>query len=117
VEHGVGEVVGANALFLENEEDNEKIGIFAKNRLLWKSDIGAEVMEWTRAHWAEWTRERPKWFTPLVIATVPDEYIPAEFLGGLGGAKRQRWGSAVESVRESLRRMSLEEEEEEADVT
>jgi len=51
------------------------------------------------------------------IATVPNEYIPAEFLGGLGSAKRQRRGSAVESVRESLRRMSLEEQEEESDVT
>ena len=105
------------AFFLENEEDSDKIGIFGCNKLLWESDIGAEVMEWTRAHWAEWTREKPEWFTLFIIATVPDEYIPAEHLIGLGGAKRQRRGSAVESVRESVRRMSLEEEEEKVDVT
>jgi len=105
------------AFFLENEDESEKIFIFGCNKLLWESDIGAEVIEWTRQHWAEWTREKPEWFTPFVIATVPDEYIPAEFWGGLGGAKRQRRGSAVESVRESVRRMSLGEEEEEADVT
>ena len=105
------------AFFLENEKDSDKIGIFYCNKLLWESDIGAEVMEWTRLRWAEWTREKPKWLTPLIIATVPDEYIPAEHLGGLGGAKLQRRGSAVESVRESLRRMSLGEADEEANVT
>ena len=60
-------------------------------------------MEWTRLHYAKRTREKPEWFTPLIIATILDEYIPAECLGGLGGAKRQRRGSAVRSVRESLR--------------
>ena len=70
------------AFFLENEKESDKIGIFGCNKLLWESDIGAEVMEWTRVHWAEWTREQPKWFTPFVIATVPDDYIPAELLGG-----------------------------------
>jgi len=48
-------------------------------------------------------------------------YIPAEYLGGLGGAKRQRRGSAVESVlesvQESVRRMSVGEEESSEDVT
>jgi len=82
------------AFFLENEKESDKIGIFGCNKLLWESDIGAaEVMEWTRVHWAEWTREKLEWFTLFIIAKVPDEYIPAEFLGGLGGAKRQRRGS------------------------
>ena len=81
------------ACFLENEEDSEKVAIFTKYRLLWESDMGAEVMEWARVHWAEWTREKLEWFTLFIIAKVPDEYIPAEFLGGLGGAKRQRRGS------------------------
>ena len=54
-------------------------------------------------------REKLRWFSPFVIATAPDEYIPAEHLGGLGGAKRQRRGSAVGSVRE-IRRNSLEGE-------
>ena len=78
------------ASFLENEEDSEKVRIFTRNRLLWESDIGAKVMEWWRARWAELTREKREWFTSRLIATVPDEYIPVECLGGLGWAKRQR---------------------------
>jgi hypothetical protein len=94
--------------------------VFNCNRLLWESDIGSEVMEFTLQNWARWERDKPSWFTPLVKARVPDEYIPKEFLEALGGAERMRRGSAVESVRESFRMREEEEavaEEEEAATT
>jgi hypothetical protein len=65
-------------------------------------------MEFTLQNWARWARATPVWFTPLVTARVPDEYIPKEFLASLGGANRMRRGSAVGSVRESFR--MIEEE-------
>jgi hypothetical protein len=58
-------------------------------------------------------RGTPEWFTPPVIARVPDEYIPPRFLGGLGGAQRERRGSAAGSVRESFRLSTREGAEEE----
>jgi hypothetical protein len=89
--------------FTEGATDEDKLGVFGSSRLLWESDIGSEVMEFTLQNWARWEREKPSWFTPLLKATVPDEYIPTEFLAGLGGAKRMRRGSAAGSVRESFR--------------
>ena len=59
--------------------------------------------------------EKPAWYTPLITATVPDEYIPPQFLAGLGGANRQRRGSAASSLRESMRFSAREDEEEEED--
>jgi len=58
-------------------EERKKIIIFRCNKLLWESDIGAEVMEWTRLRWAEWTREQPKWFTPFVIVVLSHTFMRA----------------------------------------
>ena len=66
-------------------------------------------MEFTLQNWARWERDKPVWFTPLVKASVPDEYIPKEFLASLGGANRMRRGSAGGSVRESFRMIEQEE--------
>jgi hypothetical protein len=83
--------------------EENKLEIFTNNSLLWESDLGSEVMEFTLQNWAKWEREKPAWFTPTLKATVPDECIPREFLAGLGGANRMRRGSAAGSVRESFR--------------
>jgi hypothetical protein len=89
--------------FVDGTTDEEKLSTCGCNRLLWEGDIGSQMMEFTHQNWARWDREQPKWFTPNLIATVPDEYIPREHLAGLGGAQRLRRGSAAGSVRESFR--------------
>jgi hypothetical protein len=66
-------------------------------------------MEFTLRNWASWESDKPAWFTPLLKTTVPDEYIPKEFLASLGGANRMRRGSAIGSVRESFRMIEQEE--------
>jgi hypothetical protein len=70
-----------------------------------RSGIKDDVKAWTMANWETWDREKPRWFTRSLIASVPDEFIPPRFLAKLGGA-RERRGSAVGSVRESVRRGS-----------
>jgi hypothetical protein len=89
--------------YTEGVTDEDKMEIFGNNRLLWESDIGSEVIEFTMRNWARWERDKPAWFTAHIKATVPDECIPREFLAGLGGADRMRRGSAAISVRESFR--------------
>jgi hypothetical protein len=89
--------------FTKGSTDEGKLSIFENNMLLWESDIGSNVMEFTLHNWARWERDKPAWFTPHIKAMVPDEYMPREFLAGLGGAHRLRRGSAAGSVRESFR--------------
>jgi hypothetical protein len=89
--------------FTEGETEENKFGIFGNNRMCWEGDIGKDVRAWTLSNWERWDRDKPEWFTSRVVVRVPDEYIPPRFLGGLGGAKRERRGSAAGSVRESFR--------------
>ena len=97
--------------FTKGESDEGKIYIFSCNRLLWESDIGGDVQLWALENWAGWVHDAPAWFTPQVVATVPDEYIPKAQLAALG-ANRERRGSAA-SLRESLRFSVREEEKKE----
>jgi hypothetical protein len=97
--------------FTEGKDDEAKMDIFGCQRLIWEGTIGKDVKKWTFANWEAWNRDQPEWFSHTRVASVPDEYIPPRFLGGLGGANRQRRGSAAGSVRESFR-VSLREEEE-----
>ena len=83
-------------------EDEVRITIFTYNRVCWK-EYEEEVREWTHRSWATWVESKPDWFTPEVVATVPDVFIPKEHLIVLGGNNRKRRASAVGSVRESLR--------------
>jgi hypothetical protein len=87
--------------FLDEDEDEKRALIFKRSVFLW-SRIKEDVKSWTMGSWETWDREKPEWFTPMVIASIPDEFIPPRFLSKLGGA-RERRGSAVDSVR----RMSL----------
>lgn len=93
-------------VFLNNTKPEHKITIFGYSTAHWEAAIGAEVKQWTTANWGTWVAEKPSWFTEYTIATVPDSYIPPEYLEQLGGTKRQRRGSAAPSIRESLRRLS-----------
>jgi hypothetical protein len=90
----------AESQFLDNDEDEKKILVFRKNIVLW-SRIKEDVKSWTMSKWETWDREKPEWFTPKVIARIPDEFIPPRFLAKLGGA-RERRGSAAGSVREAV---------------
>jgi hypothetical protein len=104
-------------LFLEGDTDEIRIQILEYQRLFWEAELGAKVKSWTMANWEVWDREQPAWFTPYVKSTVPDDYIPPQFLAGLGGGNRERRGSASqrkrsvrEVVKESARRMSILQE-------
>ena len=88
-------------LFTKGERDEAKILVFRKQRMLWEGDIGEDVKQWTMENWARWEEEMPEWFTPKVVSTVPDKYIPKARLEVLG-YNRKRRGSASKSVRESL---------------
>ena len=80
----------AQADFLERESDERMFLIFRKNKLVWEADIGKDVRAWTLSNWERWDRDKPEWFTPRVVARVPDEYIPPRFLAntGKGGVVR-----------------------------
>jgi hypothetical protein len=99
--------------YTKSESDEKKFDIFRRNKILWEKEIGGQVREWTMANWAAWERDKPEWLNPKVKSSVPDSYIPGEFLAGLGGANRVRRGSAAGSVRESLRAVSVREDAEE----
>jgi hypothetical protein len=88
--------------FLEGKTDGQKLNVFGHNRLLWEKDIGKDLKEFTHANWARWVEEESNWFAKR-SAHVPDDYIPSEHLKKMGGHKRVRRGSAVQSVRESFR--------------
>jgi hypothetical protein len=102
--------VWTQRIFTDQDAPELKMNILACNRLLWESDIGADVKAWTLENWERWEEEKPEWFTPVIRATAPDEYIPPRFLVELGGFNRERRGSAVLSVRESMRRLSFSDE-------
>jgi hypothetical protein len=83
----------SESMFLDNTEDDLRVNIFTDNIMLW-SRIEEDVREWTMENWERWDQEKPAWFTGVVIASVPDDFIPPKFLARMGGA-RQRRGSAV----------------------
>jgi hypothetical protein len=55
-------------------------------------------------NWERWDRDKPAWFTPRLIASVPDEFIPPRFLAILGGARERRGSASSGGI--SLRRGS-----------
>jgi hypothetical protein len=84
----------SQAFFLDNEDNEERrIVVFNNIQANWKS-IEEDVKAWTHANWNRWEEEQPEWFTPARKATIPDEFIPAAAVKALGGAQRERRGSA-----------------------
>jgi hypothetical protein len=94
----------AENIFVENEDDEKRALIFKRSVFLW-SRIKEDVKAWTMDNWSTWDDDKPDWFTDKFVSSVPDEFIPARFLRKLGGERgeRERRGSAVPSIRDSLR--------------
>jgi hypothetical protein len=86
----------AMSFFRDNTEDERRILIFADSIALWYP-IKEDVRKWTMERWEVWDATNPEWLSPVVIAGIPDEFIPPRFLAKMGGA-RERRGSAA-SVR------------------
>jgi hypothetical protein len=84
------------AYFLEGESDAIKIVVFESSRHHWVS-IEGEIKKWVMMNWAKWEDEQPEWFTDVIKATVPVDFIPSD-----GDARR----------RESVRRASVDAEAE-----
>jgi hypothetical protein len=84
------------AYFLEGESENIKIQVFGTSRHHWVS-IEGEIKTWVGLNWAKWEEEKPDWFTDVMKALVPVDFIPAD-----GDARK----------RESVRRASVDAEAE-----
>jgi hypothetical protein len=84
------------AYFLEGESDAIKIQVFGCSMHHWVS-IERETKKWVELNWAKWEDEQPEWFTDVIKATVPVEFIPSD-----GDARRK----------ESVRRASVDAEAE-----
>jgi hypothetical protein len=79
------------AYFLEGESDAIMFSVFKRSRHHWVS-IEGEIKKWVGLNWAKWEEEQPEWFTDVMKAKVPVDFIPA------GGDARRR---------ESVRRASV----------
>jgi hypothetical protein len=84
------------AYFLEEERDAIKFLVFGCSRHHWVS-IEGEIKKWVKLNWAKWEEEQPEWFTDVIKATVPVDFIPSD-----GDARK----------RESVRRASVDAEAE-----
>jgi hypothetical protein len=82
----------AMAYFTEGESDAIKIKVFGHSRHHLVS-IEGELRKWVELNWAKWEEEQPEWFTDVMKAKVPEDFIPAD-----GNARR----------RESARRASVD---------
>jgi hypothetical protein len=84
------------AYFLEGESDAIMFSVFKRSKHHWVS-IEGEIKKWVGSNWAKWEEEKPDWFTDVMKAKVPVEFIPGD-----GDARR----------RESVRRASVDSEAE-----
>ena len=84
------------AFFLEGKSDATKISVFKRSKHHWVS-IEGKIKTWVELNWAKWEEEQPEWFTVVMKAKVPVEFIPAD-----GDTSR----------RESVRRTSVDAEAE-----
>ena len=84
------------AYFFEGKSDEMKFGVLWHSRHHWVS-IEEEVRKWIKLNWAKWEEEKPEWFTDVMKAKVPVDFIPPD-----GDARR----------RESVRRASVDAEAE-----
>jgi hypothetical protein len=84
------------AYFLEGDNDATKSQVFTCSRRQWAS-IEPALRRWVEMNWAKWEEEQPDWFTDVMKAKVPVDFIPSD-----GDARR----------RESVRRASVDAEAE-----
>jgi hypothetical protein len=84
------------AFFLEEENEAVKFKVLGNSRHQWVS-LEGEIKKWVGLNWAKWEEEKPDWFTDVMKAKVPVDFIPTD-----GDARR----------RESVRRASVDAEAE-----
>jgi hypothetical protein len=75
------------AYFLEGKSDAIMFSVFKRSKHHWVS-IEGEIKKWVGLNWAKWEEEQPDWFTDVMKAKVPVDFIPAD-----GDARR------IENVR------------------
>ena len=63
--------------FLSGESDKIKFGVLWNSRHHWVS-IEGEIKKWIELNWAKWEEEKPDWFTDVMKAKVPVEFITAD---------------------------------------
>ena len=79
----------SQSLFLVNEGNDEiRCRIFVTNTAHWRS-IKEEVKVWSLVNWSKWENEKPEWFTPMIKATIPDDFIPIAAVEALGSVNRK----------------------------
>jgi hypothetical protein len=84
------------AFFHEGKSDKVKFRVLWNSRHHWVS-IEQDIKKWVELNWAKWEEEKPDWFTDVMKAKVPVDFIPAA-----GDARK----------RESVRRASVDAEAE-----
>jgi hypothetical protein len=100
------------AYFLEGESDAIKINVLTNSRHHWVS-IEGEIKNWVELNWAKWEDEQPEWWTDVMKAKVPVDFIPAD-----GDARRKESarrtsddaeaeGGLAGAMRASIRRASV----------
>ena len=60
-----------------------KFDTLMHSRHHWVS-IEGEIKKWVESNWAKWEEEQPDWFTDVMKAKVPVDFIPAD-----GDARRR----------------------------
>ena len=90
--------------------DQGKFRIFKYNRAYHES-IKEELRVWLQSNWEKWTvEEKPPWFTPKLLASIPEELLPIEQL--TPKIREQRRKSIIMeqqgSVTGSMRRFSVQ---------
>jgi hypothetical protein len=63
------------AYFLEGKSDAIMFVVFKRSKRHWVS-IQGEIKKWVKLNWAKWQDEQPEWFTDVMKAKVPVEFIP-----------------------------------------
>jgi len=97
---GTSENEQAKNAFLEGKTGAEKMLVFTKSSL-WRS-IYPQVGDWVLNNYERWEAEKEEWFTEALIATIPDDMIPAhnlELLGGVDGRRRSSFAERMSFVK------------------
>lgn len=58
--------------FFSQTTDELKVGIFTKNKNMWRARIGEDVKRWLNASLPSWLEEQPLWLTDYVKSHIPD---------------------------------------------
>ena len=65
-------------------EDGPKFTTFDRHRSYFKV-LEPELKTWLEENWERWEDEKPEWFTPVAITTVPADLLPKKALSDMNG--------------------------------